>query len=512
MQTEDQQEVIAFLSCPATVGDGCKAVRRTETQISIVFIGDQRVLKLKRAIKLPFLDFSTVEQRREACEAEVALNRRTAPDLYQGACPIRRAVDGGLRLGGDGEVVDWVVDMRRFDEDTLLDRVAQRGGLDRHLMEDLAAAVADLHAKAEPRHDFGGREGIAGTMEGNAAALRQVAEGILGEEEVERVILETQEAFGRYETVLAARRDGGLVRRCHGDLHLRNIFLAEGRPTLFDAIEFSDLIAVIDVFYDLAFLLMDLDRRGLRPLANLVLNRYLDITGDTGGLRPLPLFLAMRATIRAFVSAGGAKAIGDGAEEATLVEDARTYLSMATEYLRVPTPRLIAIGGLSGTGKSRLARVLAPELGTAPGARIARSDALRKRLAGVDPMTRLGPDGYSVEMTERTYARVLDEARDALQAGQAVIADAVFARPEQRSAIEAIAREAGVPFLGLWLEAPVKAMADRVTRRQRNVSDATVDVVRKQLDYELGDITWSRVDTGGSRHRTAELARAAVWS
>lgn len=510
MQTEDQQEVIAFLSRPATVGDGCKGVKRTETQISIVFIGDKRVLKLKRAIKLPFLDFSTVEQRRQACEAEVSLNRRTAPDLYVSANPIRRAPDGGLRLGGDGEVVDWVVDMRRFDEDTLLDRVAQRGGLDRHLMEDLAVAVAGFHAKAEPQDDFGGREGIAGTMESNAVALRQGADGILDEDEVERVLSDTQEAFGRYETALAARKERGLVRRCHGDLHLRNIFLAEGRPTLFDAIEFSDLIAVIDVFYDLAFLLMDLDRRGLRPLGNLVLNRYLDITGDNDGLRPLPLFLAMRATIRAFVSAGTAKAIGGGAEAATLGEDARIYLGMAGDYLRVPEPRLIAVGGLSGTGKSRLARILAPELGAAPGARIARSDSLRKRLAGVDPLTRLGPDGYSAEMTERTYERVLDEAREALRAGQTVIADAVFARPEQRSAVEAVAREVGVPFNGLWLEAPSEAMAERVTLRERNVSDATADVVRRQLDYDLGDIAWPRVDTGGSRERTAELARAAL--
>ncbi len=509
MIVEDQSEVVALLSRPETFGAGVDTVDRVETHVSLVFMGGDRVLKLKRAVKLPYLDFSTAGLRRGACEAEVAINRRTAPHLYRGVVAVTREAGDGLALSGTGPAVDWLVDMARFDEDTLFDRLARRGALDRTLMEDLADAIASFHGEAEPRPDRGGAAATAAIIANNAQCFAQCADGILDDDAVVRLNAGAAAAVARLAPALDRRREALRVRHCHGDLHLRNIFLDAGRPTLFDAIEFDPALADIDVAYDLAFLLMDLDHRGLRDLANVVLNRYLDLTADGGGLEVLPLFLSMRAAIRCHVDATAA-GIGDRDEAAALAAEAAAYLEKGLAYLAPPPPRLVAIGGLSGSGKSRLARVVAPDLGAAPGARIARSDVLRKRLAGVGSETRLGAEGYTPEMTERTYAAVYDEVRESLAAGHAVVADAVFARPEERDAIAAVADAAGVPFAGLWLEAPAAAMETRIRERRRNASDATPEVMRRQLDYDVGEMTWTRIDSGGSREATVAAAREAL--
>ena len=324
----------------------------------------------------------------------------------------------------------------------------------------------------------------------------------------------SKEALAKLAHVLDRRRDRGRVRHCHGDLHLRNICLVDGRPTLFDGIEFNMAFATIDVLYDLAFLLMDLDHRGLRRLASIVFNRYLDVTGDgaeeAGGLRVTALFLSMRAAIRAHVDAAQAASLEDRDKARSRAEEARDYMRRAIDYLDPTPPRLIAVGGLSGSGKSRLARELAPFLGAAPGARVARTDAIRKRLAGVGLNERLGGDGYAQAMTERTYRAMAAEAAEALAAGQSAIADAVFASPDERLAIADVARAAGVPFQGLWLEAAPEVMAERVRKRRRNVSDADVAVLEKQLAYDLGAIEWRRIDSSGPREETLKTGLAAL--
>lgn len=501
-----QEDVIRLLSDPAVFGPGAATVDKVETHVSLVFLGAERVYKLKRAVTFPYLDFSTPEKRRQACEAEVRINRRTAPSIYLGVAAITREEDGTLALGGDGEAVDWVVEMKRFDEDTLFDRLARKGGLGRAMMEDLADAIAEFHQKAQSRTDGGGRDGIAMIINSNAECFAGVEEGVLNKADAENLTELSKKSLKALAPVLDRRRDSGRVRHCHGDLHLRNICIVDGRPTLFDAIEFSDAFATIDVLYDLAFLLMDLDHRGLRRLANIVFNRYLDVTGDgggeAGGIPVMALFLSMRAAIRSHVDAAQAGTLSDPEKARSRAGESSEYLNMALTYLTPEPPRLIAIGGLSGSGKSRMARELAPFLGVAPGARVVRSDSTRKRLAGVALTERLGEEGYSPEMTERTFEALYEEAGAALRAGQSVIADAVFARPEDRGAIERVATEAGVPFAGLWLEAPREVMARRVTRRQRNVSDADTGILELQLAYDLGRIEWNRVDSSGPREET----------
>ena len=509
MIPDAQRAIFELLSRPETYGPGVAKVDRIDTHISAIFLAGDRVFKLKRAVTLPFLDFSTLGQRRAACQAEVALNRRTAPNLYRGLATISRLNDGRLVLGDGGEVVEWLVVMNRFDQDTLFDRLAAAGRLTRDHMLDLAEAIAAFHSQAEPCPQHGGRAGLAWTIANNLESQRPYAPDVFDAGQLDELAARSGAELDAVADLLEQRRHDGFVRLCHGDLHLRNICLFEGSPTPFDAIEFSDTIARIDVLYDLAFLLMDLDFRGLRRWASVVLNHYQQVTGDLGALRALPLFLSCRAGIRAHVAATIARQQPGEAGEPWRA-DARRYLAAALGYLAPMPPRLVAVGGLSGSGKSRMGRELAPFLGNCPGAVVIRSDVLRKRLMGIDMGERLDQDGYTTQMTEKTYQALYDEVAQALAAGHCVIADAVFARAEQRSAIAAIASRLAVPFDGLWLEAKPDVMMERIRNRRRNASDATTGVLRQQLDYDLGEMTWRRFDTSGSKSGSLSAVRQAL--
>jgi aminoglycoside phosphotransferase family enzyme/predicted kinase len=510
LNVEDQSEVIAFLSRPAAYGESVSRVERCETHASIIFLTDSTAYKLKRSVRFPYLDYSSADLRRRFCETEVQVNRRTAPDLYRGVVAVVREEGGSLELGGSGAPVDWLVEMQRFEEDALFSRLADAGRLDRFAMEDLADAIARFHGNAEPHRDSGGAAGLARVLDSNRSCFADGSPRILDRERTALLTGLAQEAFEDVAPLLDRRRDQGRVRHCHGDLHLRNIIVHNGHAVLFDAIEFDPAFAEIDVLYDLAFVAMDLEFRGLRRLGSILLNRYLDNSGDVAGLPALPLFLSTRAAIRAHVDAFSATSQSDPREAADLAAAAGRYLELALAFLRPEPPRLIAIGGLSGSGKSKLARELAPLIGTAPGARVARTDSTRKRLAGVALATRLRPRDYSIEMSRRTYEAVYEEARLALAAGRSAIADAVFASPEEREAIARIAADARVPFQGLWLTAPPRVLQDRVTGRRNNVSDATAEVVRLQLEYDLGAIDWARLDSSGEGDETLQAACALL--
>lgn len=511
MICEDQTAIIAYLSSPEAFADGTETVGRVSTHISEIFIGTDRVYKLKRAVKYPYVDFSTLDLRLKFCEAEVRVNRRTAPDLYLDVKPVTLDSGGAYAVGQPGTVVDWVVEMARFDEQALFDRLGAAGKLDRTLMEQLADKIATFHAHTEARQDGGGRTGMAMIIEGNAKTFGENGAGCVDNDTVADLIDWQLAELAEISGLLENRRQNGCVRHCHGDMHLGNIYLsADGEPVLFDAIEFNEAFANIDVLYDLSFLLMDLEHRKLGTLATVTMNRYMDITGAAWGLFCMPLFLSLRATIRSHVACSAAASLEGRAVKAAKRQEARDYLDMALKYLAPPEPRLIAVGGLSGSGKSRLGRDLAPFIGARPGARVVRSDVLRKRIAGVHPLDKLGPEGYSAEMTEKTYQAVYDEARSVLATGHSVVADCVFSKPEERAAIEAVALEFEAPFTGLWLEAAPDIMAARVTERTQNASDADAEVVKMQLNYDLGDITWNRVDSSASRADTDAEALAIV--
>lgn len=448
--TRHQEDVIAFLSNPDSYGLPGAAVERVETHCSIVFLVGDHALKLKRSVAFASLDYTDVERRKAACRAEIELNRRTAPELYLGVHAICRMPCGNLALDGQGPVVDWVVAMRRFDRADLFDRLADEGRLTRDLIPALADEIVRFHQAAEHKGAFGGAHGLRAAIEDNYRE-QQIMEGILGRRAIATLHKASLAKLACAAPLLDRRRVEGRVRRCHGDLRLANICLLDSGPTLFDAIEFSDQVSCIDVLFDLAFLLMDLQHRGMDVEANILFNRYFDMTGDTDGLAALPLMLSVRAGTRAYSLAGAVQRQADPAGAQRRAAAARSHMALASSLLVDVPGRLVAIGGLSGSVKSSATYGLAATFGPAPGARILRDETARRRLLDLPAGTRLSAASYDAKTTEKVQACLTAEAAQAVQAGFTTIVDAGFGDPADRQAIAAAAAEASVPFVGLWL-------------------------------------------------------------
>ncbi|HEX3412956.1 MAG TPA: AAA family ATPase [Stellaceae bacterium] len=481
-----------------------------ETHASLVFIAGERVFKLKRAVAYPYLDFSTADLRRRACEAELVLNRRTAPALYEEVRGLFRGAGGAVGFSPNGEALDWVVVMRRFDQGLLFDALAETGGLDRHTMDRLADHIAQFHASAERHFDHGGAAEMADLSEVQYRCLAAPSRAGFSPDRVRAIQKRWQERVVVLAELLDRRRAAGKVRHCHGDLHLRNICLLDGKPTLFDCLEFDEALASIDVLYDLAFLLMDLEHRGLEHFANRMFNRYLDRSEEDEGLAAMPLFLSLRAAIRAHVTATALKHAAGAAAGAKMACDAHRYLGLAERYLQPEPCRVIAIGGLSGAGKSTLAEALAPELGLRPGARVLRSDVTRKLLLGVDPEERLPTTAYTRETSAHVYDALCRKAAVGLAAGYTVIIDAVALTAEERNSFAEVARAAAVPFSGLWLETRPEAMANRIRERVRDASDASPEILAEQMRHDTGKIDWVRIDAGGGPEDCLAVARRTL--
>jgi aminoglycoside phosphotransferase family enzyme/predicted kinase len=491
-----QEKLLSFMGRPEVYDPLPATVERIDTHASIVFLAGPFAYKMKRAVKYPFLDFSTLEKRRKACLNELRVNARTAPQLYLEVIPVTGGKNGTFKIRGEGRAVEWVLLMRRFDQDKLYVRMAEAGKLPLASMAPLAEVIAIFHDSADrllnPGRSVAPLEAI---LRDNAEALASNPR-VIPQDAARELARLSCERLAAIVPLLRARAQGGFVRHCHGDLHLRNIVEIDGRPVLFDAIEFDDSLATIDLLYDLAFLLMDLGKRGLTAHANAVLNAYLDHEGSTAnliGLVALPLFLAMRAAIRAKVELLRANTHAAEKAEATR-KQARSYFDLARSFLTPTPPRLIGIGGLSGSGKSAISRAIAPYIGAFPGAVHIRSDVERKRLFGVAPTERLPASAYAPEVSDEVYAMCRKRALMALGGGQVVIVDAVHAKQDEREALAALAGEMGVPFTGLWLEAPPEVMRQRIARRTSDASDATPAVIDSQLAYEIGEQNFQVID------------------
>lgn len=469
-----EAEVAAWLSA--------RAERTIETAIGRVFLAGDTALKMKRRLDLSYVDFTTPERRLWALRRELEFNREAAPDIYRRVLAVTREAGGALALDGAGEVVDHVLEMRRFDEAGVL--AARPEALDGEMAEALGRAIARFHGAAPVRPE-GGVPAL--TIRTNIALLRDLKPR-LGPQRVERMLALTEAELERQAPLMARRTAAGFIRRCHGDLHLGNILVENGRPVLFDCIEFNDELSDIDVQYDLAFLLMDLSFRARPEPAVRALSAYLDEAarvlpeGVWEGLVALPLMMSVRAAVRAHVAAWS----GDD-------DLAGAYLDAAIAHLSPAPPVLAAVGGLSGSGKTTHARRIAPGLGAAPGAVILRTDEVRKRILGAGPLDPLGPEAYAADMDARTYAALFGTARTLLAAGRAVVLDATFRDPALRARAETLAAEAGVPFQGLWMDAPLAVLEARVAGRTGDASDATVEVLRAQA-AALGEVRgWTRV-------------------
>jgi len=468
-----------------------RSERVIETALARVFLTAEAAFKQKRAIRFDYVDFTTAELRYAALARELEFNRASAPDIYRGIRRITRTAEGGLEFDGPGEVVEQVLEMRRFADEAVLS--TRPDALDGTMAEALGRTIARIHAEAPLRSV----SGLAYTVPSNAAVLRGLA-AELGAAEVEALIAATEAEHARLRPLLEARAAGGFSRRCHGDLHLGNILIEQGRPVPFDCIEFNDALSDIDVFYDLAFLLMDLDFRGRRGSAVRVLSGYLDEAARRfgpqlwEGLAALPLMLSVRAAVRAHVCAHSGQA-----------ELGRRYLAAAQAHLAPLRPVLAAVGGLSGSGKSSLAREIAPQLGAAPGAVILRSDEIRKRQAGLAPTEPAPKTAYSAAADAAVFETLFQVAEVLLQAGRTVVLDATFMRPELRARAEAVAAAAGAPFYGLWLDAPAAVLEARVAARSGDASDADVAVLHSQLKRDLGAIEWRMLDASRPAEETA---------
>ncbi len=505
-----QDEIIAFLLKPESYGYANETVTRIDTHISIIFLIGDRAFKMKRSLKFAYLNYATLERRRRFCETELSVNRRTAPELYRRVLAVTREPDGQLRLDGDGTPVEWLLEMKRFAQEMLFDKLASADRLSPTLMTALADQIASFHDSAEIETDKTGSSVIQWVLDGNDQEIEARISSVFDRSRAESLRRRSQNAFRQVSALLDERANAGQLRRCHGDLHLRNICLLDGQPTLFDGIEFNDAITLIDVLYDLAFLLMDLEHRGHRDLANIVFNRYMTMSDQLDGLSAMPLFLSCRAAVRAHTTAAAAAAQTSPAAEQGLVDEARAYLDLADEFLVKKPVCLIAIGGLSGTGKSTLARRLAPLEGQPPGALVLRSDVIRKRLFGIAPEEKLSTEAYTSEQSARVYSRLHQDAIAVLTAGYSVITDAVFAQPAERKAIEDVACAAGVPLFGFWLDAPVEALQERVSSRTGDASDADAAVVRQQLAYDIGPLDWHLIDASGDAAKTFGAVREII--
>jgi len=487
-----QDEVLSFLADPATHGLQ-EPIKRIDTHGAIIFLAGKDVYKVKRAVAFDYMDFSTLEKRWAACAREIEVNRSYANELYIEYLPITRTRDG-LHLGKGGEVVEWIVHLRRFDENRTLDKLSTSIGLEPCVLDRLAHVIAQAHEGAMKCHDEAAVRSFRAML---ITTVKELSESrdIFPAHEVDILKRGLSEAFIASEALLVKRCGAGKIRRCHGDLHLRNIVMIKGEPVLFDAIEFDEQIATVDILFDIAFLLMDLWHRQMFSEANRLFNRYLwlvpDIVAELEGLSLLPMFLSLRAAIRAKVIAAQTRMQPHVPE---LRDEALAYLDIAISFLAVPPACLVAIGGLSGSGKTALSTRIAPDFGAPPGAIHIRSDIERKRLHRVSAERHLPVSAYTKDASERVYDQLAVLAETALRSQCSVIVDATFISSFQRETMVRVGERLKLEFHGFWLDAPLTVLMNRIRSRSGDASDADVEVLHRQAVANRGIMEWALLD------------------
>jgi aminoglycoside phosphotransferase family enzyme/predicted kinase len=499
-----QEKVFAFLMDPTTHPGVC----RIDTHAASVFLQGTRALKVKRAVRYPYLDYSTLLKRKAACDEEIKINRQFAPQIYRPVVPITQGNDGSLSIDGDGTAVEFAIEMTRFDEHQTIDHLADAGEPDRDLVEAIADAIAASHAIAPPAPAEPWIKSVPTFINRNTSAFRTAA--CFPASDVADLDAASQSAFSRVGKLLEQRGRQGYVRRCHGDLHLANIVLIDGKPVLFDAIEFDAAVASVDVLYDLAFAMMDFIQYDRHAAANAILNRYLKNSSieHLNALAALPLFMSLRAAIRANVLL--ARLNQAPRQDADDVRSARKYFELARRLLAPSTPTLVAIGGLSGTGKSVLARDLAPDIMPLPGSIVLRSDVLRKQHFRLNETDRLPANAYEPEITDQIYDTLVQRASRILVQGHSVVVDAVFGRETERIAIREAALKQNIRFVGFFLATDLATRQRRVRHRKIDASDATPEIAEFQEQYDIGVVDWDIVDASGTPEQTLEQCQIRI--
>ena len=480
-------ELIQALQDPAVYEHDASDLQLIETHISWLILTGPYAYKIKKPLDLGFLDFRELEQRRYYCEEELRLNRRTAGSIYQAVVPITGSASTPA-INGEGGPIEYALRMRQFDPTQTLDALAERNELTGQHMDELADLVADFHQSVPPLgtdSPLGSPETLHRPMQENLDQIREQLSSATDLSQLQHLGEWMESAFDRLEPVLQQRFEQGSLRECHGDLHLGNIALFEGQITIFDCIEFNESFRWIDTANDLAFLLMDLEFRGMPAFADRVLNRYLEHTGDFESLQLLPMYKAYRALIRAKIALLSPADTSEQAERN--LARYRHYAELAESYTTIPVPWLIVTSGLSASGKSRVSGHLAEELGMV---RI-RSDVERKRLFGLGPTERsdsaLDAGIYTQEATQQTYDRLVRLTHDILLAGYPVIVDSAALRVREREALLQVAENLGVASLLVSCEAPEDVLRERIRIRKQR-SDEASEAGEPVLDRQLASV------------------------
>jgi aminoglycoside phosphotransferase family enzyme/predicted kinase len=485
----DLPEHIQALLSPSAYPEPMESVELRQTHISyLLFVGDV-VYKIKKPLDLGFLDYSTVEKRKRFCEEELRLNRRLCEGTYLDVVTIART-EQGIRLGGDGQVIDYAVKMRRLPEDRMMSALLDHGAVDSRMLAAVARRVADFHASSERSDGIDAYGGLETAMVNWRENFEQTAPYIgrtVSQAQFQEIKAYVEEVAELDADVFAARVQEGRARDCHGDLRADAVVFEDDHVCIFDCIEFNERFRFSDVAADVAFLAMDLDFRGRSDLADEFLGLYLAATLDS----TLPLVLDFYRCYRAYVRG---KVDGFQLDQPEVSDEqkaqaragCRRYFELAHDYATRPSPRtLIITVGVSGSGKSYLANALAGRLG----AFLVSSDVTRKRLLGIDPAERhidpIDAGIYAPEVTERTYAAMLEAARPWLRRGKPVVLDASYLDREHRRAALALAYDTNASFLALECEADEAVIWERLSERkgdQRVVSDGRWEVYRVQQE------------------------------
>jgi aminoglycoside phosphotransferase family enzyme/predicted kinase len=478
---EQHEALVAAMLDPQRWPAGGADRERIDTHISTVVLAGEHAYKLKKPLALGFLDFSTLEAREQACREELRLNRRLAPAVYEAVCRVNGTPEYPV-IDGEGQTIDWLVRMRRFDPHSILSERLQR--LTPRLVIGLAELVADFHAGLEPAasgQSYGSPDTVWQPVMQNFTQLVEVTGG--RDDRLQRLSAWSRAEYQRLAESIGRRRDQGHVRECHGDLHLGNVALIDERPVVFDAIEFDPALRWIDTVNDAAFLFMDLWHRVDAGLAHAFLDRYLQRGGDYDGLPLLRFYAVYRALVRAKIAA-----IRLGQDLAPAAADAaraevQAYVALAGDLSRGHRGAVVITRGLSGSGKSHLARQLPQHLPAV----CLRSDVERKRLLGLAAEADAGAhDGYTAERTAQTYDRLAALATGVVGAGYVAVVDATFLEAERRDRFRRLADSLGVPFVILDCAAPERVLRERIAARRTradNVSDADFTVLERQLAH-----------------------------
>jgi aminoglycoside phosphotransferase family enzyme/predicted kinase len=463
------------------------SIQLIQTHVSYVLLTGEYAYKLKKPVNFGFLDYSTLEKRKFYCDEELRLNQRTASELYLEVLPVLQLGSDAVpqyRLGKAGEstekVVDYVVKMRQFPQSALLTTWFDRGELNEALIEELARVIADFHAHTETNdyiRSFGEVAQGRQAFDENFEQTEQYIGGPQTQQQFDETRAYCDRFFATQKALFDERMQTDRIRECHGDLHLRNICYWNDRLWLFDCIEFNEPFRFVDVMFDIAYIVMDLEARQRQDLSNLFLNTYIEQTGDWEGLQVLPIYVSRQTYVRAKVTSFllNDPAVPE-AEKQKAADTAALYYRLAWKCSQTKAGKLFMMSGLSGSGKTTVARQLARQTNAIH----IRSDAVRKHLGGIPLMQRGGDDLYTPEMTQKTYDRLLDLGIKLANQGYTVILDAKYDRQALRQPVIAAAAAHDLSVQILHCDAPSEVLRDRLNQRTGDIADATADLLPKQ--------------------------------